>query len=207
MTLLLKFISVVFIAYSLLGCSHNQTTKYIDAQVSSTIVEISPQAATDFTNAIALMNAQKLDQALDAFKLMTQDYPELSGPYANLGVIHSRKKNWNDAEAYLLKAYDKNKQNYKALTQLAYVYRNMGKFNKAKNYYEMAIEASPSSPEIYLNLGILLDIYMGDLSQARLHYEKYQSLQPNKNRTVEGWIVDINRRGSPYPQVVGESDQ
>ena len=198
---LLKYISLILL---ITACSHQGMKKTIDANVDSQLVEIPPQAAIDFKKAIELVNEDKLDAALDAFLLMTKNYPQLAGPYANIGVIHSRNKKFEKAEAFLLIAKDKNKTNHKVMNQLALTYRHQGKFDLAKAEYELAINQSPTTADYYLNLGILYDLYMGDLNNAKVYYEKYQSLQSEDDRNVAGWIVDINRRTPNTVQVAGD---
>lgn len=201
---LLKFISFIVLVSGLLACSHQLSKPIINANVNSNLVEIPDQAAQDFKNAISLINQQKLDEAIVAFELMIQAYPQLSGPYANLGAIYSQMKNWELAVNYLERAKAKNYRNYKILSQLGLAYRHMGEFKKAEEAYVQAINFEPNADFNYLNLGILYDIYMGDLSRAKIQYEKYQSLQSEPDRNVSGWIVDINRRSESAMQVAGD---
>ena len=46
----------------------------------------------------------------------------------------------------------------------------------------------------YRNLGILYDLYFGDIEKALGYYQDYQAFFAEPNRQVKGWIVDIERR-------------
>lgn len=201
---LLKFINVS-LCLLLTACAGNQVKTSVDANVESQVIEVPEQAAIDFTVAINLMNQGQLDQALTAFSAMTQAYPMLSGPFANMGVIYCHQEKWENATQSLTIAIEKNAKNLKALNQLGFAWRNMGKFKEAEKAYLQAIKVNPEFSESYLNIGILYDIYMGQFVKASDYYQKYQSLQSEPNRQVAGWIVDINRRAGIKSQIAGEA--
>jgi tetratricopeptide (TPR) repeat protein len=202
---LLKYTSISALIFLLAACTGQQVKSTVDANVESQIIEIPAQAAKDFKVAIELMNQNKFDEALTAFENMTQDYPELSGPFANIGVIYSRQENWEKARDALKISVSKNTHNIKALNQLGLAHRHLGEFKQAEDAYLQAIKAVPNASQSYLNLGILYDIYMGQFVKASNYYQKYQSLQSEPNRQVAGWIVDINRRAGIKSQIAGDT--
>lgn len=202
---LLRFTSVSVLIVILTACSGQQVKSTVDANVESKIIEIPSQAAKDFKVAIELMNQNKLDDALIAFENMTKTYPQLSGPYANIGVIYSRQGHWEKARDSLKTSVSKNNRNIKALNQLGLAYRHLGEFSQAEDVYLKAIELAPNVSQSYLNLGILYDIYMGQFVKASNYYQKYQTLQAEPDRKVAGWIVDINRRAGVKSQIAGDT--
>lgn len=204
MKLLLKYINISICLF-LAACAGNQVKTSVDANVESQVIEIPKQAAKDFTVAIGLMNQGQLEQALTAFIAMTEAYPMLSGPYANIGVIYSRQEKWEEAVQALNTAVDKNPKNTKALNQLGFALRHQGDFDGAEKAYLKAIKVDSQFAESYLNIGILYDIYMGKFVKASDFYQKYQSLQTEPDRQVAGWIVDINRRAGIKSQIAGDA--
>lgn len=202
---LLKFTSTVALIALLAACAGQQVKSTVDANVESNIIEIPTQAAIDFKSAIGFMNQNKLDDALAVFEKMTKDYPYLSGPFANIGVIHSRKGEWEKARDALLISANKNNRNIKVLNQLGLAHRHLGEFKQAESAYLNAIKAEPNTSQSYLNLGILYDIYMGQFVKASDYYQKYQRLQNEPDRQVAGWIVDINRRAGIKTQIAGDT--
>ncbi|EAT11783.1 tetratricopeptide repeat protein [Bermanella marisrubri] len=208
MTLSPKFIKTSLIVSMLFlsGCFASAPTKEnVEANVQSKVIEIPDEAAKAYKKAITHMNHQQWSQAKSLLVNMTQDYPQLSGPFANLGVIASQQEQWDEAVAYLQKAIEKKPNNVKALNQLGWVYRQQGQFERAEQQYLKAIDADKDYAASYRNIGILYDIYMGNLAKASEHYQTYQSLQSEPDRQVAGWIVDINRRANVETQIAGDS--
>ena len=209
----MKSLSVLLLILAMVGCAGNGVIdQTVDANVESSIIEIPDQAAIDFKLAIGFMNEKKMDLAEKHFIKMTQDYPMLSGAFANLGVIYTQQKKWDKAIEMLKQASEKNSKNLKVLNQLGYVYRQDGDFENAEKIYLQAIDQSPNDATAYINIGVLYDIYMGKFVKASEYYQKYQSLQASPDRKVAGWIVDINRRAGIKPkpvktQIAGEAQQ
>jgi len=202
--LLLKYTSLIAVLFGLSGCLSGNVKQQVSANVESQVIEIPAQAALDFKLAIGHLNDDKLAQAQTVLKKMTQDYPQLAGPYANLGVVYSRQKNWQEAQLVLERGHEKNGRNIKILNQLGFVYRQLGKFEQAERSYLAAIKEAPANATAYKNLGILYDIYMGQFVQASEYYQKYQGMMDKPDRKVAGWIVDINRRAGIKTQIASE---
>ena len=197
---LLKFTSIALLISLTTACANNGVIdQTVDANVESLIIDIPDQAAIDFKVAIGFMNEKKIDLAEKHLLKMTLDYPMLSGPFANLGVIYSQKKQWDKSVEMLQSANEKNPKNIKVLNQLGYVYRQQGTFDQAEKSYLKAIELAPSDSTAYLNIGVLYDIYMGKFVKASNYYQQYQNFQDTPDRRVAGWIVDINRRAGIKP--------
>lgn len=72
-----------------------------------------------FLRAIALTNDNKTEDAITAFRQLTEEYPELPEPYNNLAVIYARQGELDKARAALESAV-RNNPNY------AVAYENLG---------------------------------------------------------------------------------
>ena len=201
----IKATGILLLITLVIGCSSGQVKPQVEANVKSEVIEIPAQAALDFKKAIDLLNNEKLSKAEAAFKKMIELYPQLAGPYANLGVIYSRQGKWDEARETLINGSRKNTKNVKILNQLGLVYRHGGDFSNAEKTYLAAISAKPNNSAAYLNLGILYDIYMGKFAKASGYYQRYQNMQSKPDRKVAGWIVDINRRAGIKTQIASEA--
>jgi tetratricopeptide (TPR) repeat protein len=73
-------------------------------------------------------------------------------------------------------------------------YRHQGRFAKARDAYERALALDPDRADVHLNLGVLLDLYLGDNAAALAHYERYQALAPGGDAAVGKWIADLKAR-------------
>jgi Flp pilus assembly protein TadD len=193
--LLRTFTSLLVLPYLLVACSGmpEKRPEHVNAQMSQAI-DVPEQAAKSFQIAINLIADGKLDEAEKALTELTVAYPQLSGPYANLGIIYAKKGDLKKAEDLLKQALVKNEQNADTWNQLGVVYREDGKFKDARQAYERALKINPNMASAYFNLGILLDLYLGDIYNAADNYRKYQALTGNQDSSVAGWLVDIDRR-------------
>ena len=157
-------------------------------------VEISEEARNRYQSALALMQAGKDDEAEAVLLALTRDFPDLAGPYVNLGILYGRAGHAEKAEQALRKALALRPDNAAAHNELGILYREQGRFEEARAAYQAALKADPKYAYAHLNLGILLDIYLQRPAEALPHYEAYQALQPRPDKTVALWIVDLKRR-------------
>ena len=147
-----------------------------------------------FASATAAMGEQHYDEAEKYLFQLTEGYPHLSGPFLNLGLIAKNRQHYTAAEKHFKQAIERNPNNVEAYNQLAVMYRELGKFELAENYYQQALAIWPGYLDIYLNLGMLYELYMGELRSALQQYHLYQSFQQERDRRVNGWIKDLQRR-------------
>ena len=204
MTSLLRFISVCLALTFVAACTTPAVKpKKVTAKVDSSMVVIPSEAGPQYQQAVQMLASGNLKDSEAQLLVLTTRYPNLSGPYANLGLLYAQKKQWMQSERYLKLAIDKNPKNVKAMNVLANNFRQQGKFDQAKNWYLKAIAANPAFSDTFKNYGILLDVYMGEFKLAIQYYEQYQALQAKPDNQVAGWLVDINRRLAKEQQVAG----
>jgi Tfp pilus assembly protein PilF len=156
--------------------------------------KVDPKAAADYQAALDALQAGDVEKAKQLFVVMSKTYPNLSGSHTNLGIIHFHAGETEAAEAAFKKALAINPNNAVSLNHLGIISRGKGEFKQAQAYYERALQIDPNYAYAHLNYGILLELYMGKLSDALAHYKQYQSLIEEKDGKVEKWIVDLERR-------------
>ncbi len=100
----------------------------------------------------------------------------------------------NEAKKALERAIEQDKSDAIAYNHLAIIQRGNGDFKQARENYRKAIDADPDYANAYLNLAILLDIYLQDLPAALTNYEEFQRLKGEKNDSIEKWVIDLKRR-------------
>lgn len=138
-------------------------------------------------------------RAIPLFEQMTLLYPQLSGPWVQLGDISLSIEQDEDqalanAYSHFYKATQVNPHNYLARNRLAAVLRQQGRFNEAEAEYKKALESWPGFANGYKNLGILYDLYIGNKQSALDNYKIYQALQEKPERKMRGWIADLTRQ-------------
>lgn len=156
--------------------------------------KVPEQAKRLFKEGLDAMRNRKLDTAKAKFTEMVNVFPELSGPYVNLGIIAERQNQHKKAEEYLLQALAVNELNLLAYNHLGVVYREQGDFYKAEQAYKDAIKTWPGYAEAHLNLAILYDMYLGRLEEALQMYKRYTRLTDSPDKRSRGWIADLERR-------------
>lgn len=154
---------------------------------------VSARAQQLFASAIAAMDEQQWAQAKNLLQRLTREYPELSGPWLNLGLVYRAEGDTASAEQAFTQALTVNGKNLDAYNQLAILKRESGDFAGAEKLYLQALAIWPFHPDSHRNIGILYDLYMGKGELALQHYQVYQQLLPEPDRQVNGWIVDLER--------------
>jgi len=163
-------------------------------------VEVSVRLA--FERAVADLAAGRIDEAERGFLALTKSNPELGGPFANLGLIYRRAGKPEQAAAQLEQAVRASPEQPVYLNQLGIAYRELGRFADAQHAYEKASEIAPGYAAPQLNLGILLDLYLGDSANALAAYERYLNLAPEGDEKVRKWVAEIRNR-KPQAQLAG----
>jgi Flp pilus assembly protein TadD len=159
-------------------------------------VPISPTVQRAFDSARQALAAGNTTEAERGFVALTKSNPDLSGPYANLGLIHRHAGKTAEAVAALEKAVQLSPQRADLHNQLGITYRMAGDFGKAKASYEQSISLDAGYAPAVLNLGILYDLYLWDGVRALELYDRYLQLTPGGDEQVKRWVSDLRNRSS-----------
>jgi tetratricopeptide (TPR) repeat protein len=195
----------------LAGCSSSPTTQpdtmataEQDADSQPLVASLNPylvnqqavpkRAQADFDQAVEAMRIKSWRQAEASLLRLSADYPQLSGPWLNLGITYLADDRLEDAEAAFRRAIAVNGNNLDAYNHLAALRRSAGDFAEAEALYQQALAIWPQHAATNLNLGVLYDLYMGKLENAASYYQAYQDLQLEPDRRVAGWLADMQRR-------------
>lgn len=152
------------------------------------------RASDRYISAIAAMRAGKDEEAEALFVEMTREFPDLSGPYVNLGIIYFRAEQNDQARAAFEKALELNPDSAISYNHLGILSRLEGDFSKALDHYTNALAIRLNYANAHLNLGILLELYLGQLTEALGHYRRYYQLTGKQDDEVKRWIIDLERR-------------
>jgi len=132
--------------------------------------------------------------ALSIFKTLSAQYPLLSGPVVNQGIILRKQGKLEEAKKVLQDALFKKYQNPYLLSELGAINRDLGNFKQAKQAYLSAIRIEGAYANAHYNLGVLADLYLHDPELALKEFKAYQALQVKPSRKVKGWIKELGRR-------------
>ncbi|MCF6258447.1 MAG: tetratricopeptide repeat protein [Gammaproteobacteria bacterium] len=186
------FITAVLL---LAGCAvTTEPTRDVAAPAKDELPKIDPKVTASYEAALSAMRAGKTTQAEKALQQLTTEYPNYSGPQANLGILYFQQNELEKAKAAFQASLKINPKNIVSLNHLGIISRGAGEFEQALTYYEKALQIDPDYAYAHLNFGILLELYMGKLPEALEHYQQYQKLTPEEDVEVKKWIVDLGRR-------------
>ena len=150
--------------------------------------------ATRFATAVQAMREGRDQEAESLLLAMTQDYPGISGPYVNLGLVYFRAEKNQQARAAFEQALTLNPNSAISYNHLGILSRREGDFNKALDHYTNALAINFNYANAHLNLAILLELYLDKPSDALRHYQRYYQLTGEKDEEVKRWIVELERR-------------
>lgn len=199
-------IGVVLLAVFASGCatplvsqrnSSPPATKAAAKPAAPTEAPVSSALQQAYDQALAHLKAGRNKEAEQALSALTQYAPQLSGPYANLGIVYHRTGRTKEAIEALNRAIALNPRRAVYYNELGIVYRQDGKFSDAQRQYRKALDAEPDYALAHLNIAILYDLYLQDPKQALPHYQRYQQLLPAADGVVAKWIIDLQRRARP----------
>ena len=162
------------------------------AAPSYTVPKPPARASADFTRALGLMRSDPTQASLE-FQLMTQSYPDLPAPYANLGLLYRNANQLPDAEKSLQTATEKAPWDAATWTEYGVTLRQAGKFAEARAAYEKALAVNPAYAPAHRNLAVLLDLYLEDPLTAQTQFETYKTLT-GEDKPVSGWIAELRSR-------------
>ena len=131
----------------------------VDAQsAGSTKVAAGARAEVDpakvFAAGEAALKAGKLDVAERDFKQVLAANPKVAGAYANLGVIHMRRKQWPEALAMLHKAEKLAPQVAGIRLNIGLIYFRQNDFLSAIGPFESVVRDAPDSYQARYLLGL-----------------------------------------------------
>src|SRR5688572_1447970 len=178
------------------------TAATVSAAPAFNIPKPPARANTEFTRALTLMRGNDPTQAILEMQVLTQSYPELSGPYANLGILHRNANQLAEAEAAFAKATERAPWDAQTWTEYGLTLRQAGKFAEAQVAYQKAIDANPSYAPAHRNLGVLLDLFLEDPVAAQAELETYKTLT-GEDKPVSGWLAELRARNkvrTPAPE-------
>ncbi len=177
--------------------SNKESTVKIPTGVKSALGDEATLSPTDqamLLRATAAMDAANYPVAITEFKSLSVSNPKLAMPYINLAIAYRGQHDLDAAARSIVQALKLSPNSPEANNIRGVLWRDAGEFTKARDSYAKAIGANAAFLDAQLNLGILCDLYLQDLACAKKHYENYQAGTSTEDRTVKGWLIELDRR-------------
>lgn len=154
-----------------------------------------------------LMAEKRYADAEQALGKLSRSHADDATYWLNLGIVYANTERLTEAEEALIKAQTLAPRAPVVHNELGIVRRHRGDFSGAASAYRAAIQADPGFANAHYNLGVLLDLYLRQHSEALVHYETYLSLTPQGDKTVNGWVKDLRRRTSSGPSTASQDPE
>ena len=147
----------------------------------------------DFEVAVAMLNDQEYDRAIEILEKVIEQSPGVTAPYIDIAIAYQYIGKPKQAEENLKIALQLVPEHPVACNEYGLLYRKTGRFAEARAIYEKAIARFPDYYPVHRNLGILCDLYLNEPACALDHYEIYSKAVPEDQR-VKLWIADLRAR-------------
>ncbi|PHS20082.1 MAG: hypothetical protein COA86_01995 [Kangiella sp.] len=157
-------------------------------------IQINAEIKKAYKQTASFIKQKKYPNALSLMIKIKGKYPQLSGPNYQMARIYLLQKQFEKSIEQVDVSIKKNPRNYYSMSLKGVILKNQGKFKEAKLNYLKAIETFPNYSKSHLNLGVLADVYLGELSLALSEYKIYMSLTSNKDKRVANWVLEVERR-------------
>ena len=163
-------------------------------------IQINAEIKKSYAKVSKFNREKKYSLGLNELDRIKLKYPQLSGPDYQKARLYLNQSKYTEALEAVNVSLKNNNRNYYSLTLKGIILKEMGKFIQAKESYLKAIDIYYPYVNSHLNLGVLSDVYTGELSLALIQYKQYLKLtsenkgQKNKRLQVENWVVELERR-------------
>jgi Flp pilus assembly protein TadD len=128
------------------------------------------ETSKKFAEAVALVSAEKFDEAEATFKDIVAETPNVPEAYQNLAYIYARKQDWKNAEASYLKALELRPGDTNLSAGLAAVYTQTGRQSEADALMSRTVAEHPGDATVQFNRAIYL-VNAGKVPEAIAEFE------------------------------------
>jgi Flp pilus assembly protein TadD len=128
-------------------------------------------------------------QLEEAYKLDQRYLPTL----VYLSRTYLDDRNFADAIPLLEEAQRQEPDNFGVTLNLGIAYRGVNRLEDAKRTYQKALEIQPSSPDPWLNIGVLEGDYFKNYAAATAAFQTYLDNGGTEKERVTGYIEDIEK--------------
>lgn len=146
-----------------------------------------------FAAAVASLERQDHAAAIELLQEVIAQEPGVTAPYIDIALAYQALGELEPAEENLKKALDLFPAHPVAGNAYGLLLRSGGRFEEARTVYQEVLARFPDYAPAHRNLGILCDLYLGDLECALAQYELYSTANPGDEQ-VDLWLADLRQR-------------
>lgn len=158
---------------------------------NTAILELSALQLAQLKQAVANLNAGKIDIAKKSLLQLQSTAPENSLVLSNLAAIAFEESKPADAKKLAERAAQLNMQNAQAQNILGLVAVENGDIQQAEQAYVRALTSNGRYAQAHYNLALIYDIYYQDLRNAIKHYQAYLALTNFEDKQTLEWVQEL----------------
>jgi tetratricopeptide (TPR) repeat protein len=157
--------------------------------------------------ATAAFISQNYPRAIELYRRVLQLDPRRAQPLVNIGAIHNRQGEFQQATKTLRQALAKDRKCAEAYYNLGIAHKGLNQLSMAVSAYREAIRLAPEMAEAYQNLANVY-VEMGNTQQAILNYHRALELKPDFERARRGLakaqnaVAQAKQSASPFGRLV-----
>lgn len=136
-------------------------------------------------NAYCLAQIGQVKKAVKLYQKVLKYEPHNYDVLCNLAGIYGNQNKTDDAYTLLKRAYLLNSSDHVMLNNMGFILFRLGRYRKAIDYYNSALNMSPDNPEILYNLSVCL-VKRALYNEAVTHLNRLVALQPNNSKA---WML------------------
>ncbi|WP_444993984.1 hypothetical protein [Aliikangiella sp. IMCC44359] len=187
-----RFILICIALLTLNACQTPSPKPAIKTEKQVTDINgLDEQQAANYQLALKALEQQDFTKAQSLLVKLTNQKPNLAGPWANLGLLNLMQNKLTKAHEYLSKALTLNPKMPEALNLMGVISTHNRNIKQAEDYYLSAIKHNNNYANAYYNLALLYDIYLQDIAKAASNYRQYLKLIDNKDETTLSWVEQL----------------
>ncbi len=183
-----RFIELILAAMLLSGCVADRVTVRTEGPEP-----VADRAFARFERARQMIETGDVMGAETALVEFTARWPQYASGWTNLGVVY-RQTSRDDLAVDALDRAMRIGADCVAANNLAAIRIERLELDIAHAVYRRCLDAHPGHAPSWLNLGVLYELYLGELPKALAAYERYQRLAVQRDPRVALWIADLHRR-------------
>ncbi|MEO3876839.1 tetratricopeptide repeat protein [Rheinheimera fenheensis] len=164
---------------------------HLPTQPAAVQPSLTDDEQAQFASAAALLRQGDFAGATGAFQRLQQQLPAAPGVAYNLALSQWRAGDVDSAEQTLT-TQPALQLHAPALNLAGVLARQQGRFAVAEQYFSAALKADSQYAPAHKNLAFLYELYLGQLLQARYHYQQYQAL--SEDPAVAGWLALLEQQ-------------
>ena len=141
-------------------------------------IKLTPLPESPFVTGVELYQQEKYADALEEYKKILVENPDLYEAYDKIGLCYYRLDDLENAKDYFKLMLEKEPQSQNTLINISAIYFEQGDLDQGMTYFKQLDEETLTDPGTFYNIGILM-FKNGQIDMAIDYFNKCLALDQN----------------------------